>query len=138
MLNAKQGFASFSVDDLGRAKEFYAGMLGLEASVSEMDTLEVKLPGGSGVMLYPKPNHEPATFTVLNFTVTDIEAAVDDLTGRGVKFEQYDMPEIKTDAKGIAPRQQQSGSVGDCLVHRPGRQHHLAHPGVAAAVHRVA
>jgi len=102
MIQAKQSFASFSVDDLDKAKDFYGRVLGLDASVGEMGTLDIKLGNGAEVMVYPKPNHEPATFTVLNFVVADIEKTVDDLTGQGVKFEQYDMPEIKTDAKGIA------------------------------------
>ncbi len=109
MLNAKHGFASFSVDDVDAAKDFYDVVLGIEASPSEMGTLDLKLPGGTEVLLYPKPNHEPATFTVLNFTVSDIESAVDDLTAKGVKFEHYDMPEIKTDAKGIARDGNQQG-----------------------------
>jgi len=64
--------------------------------------LELYIAGGIPVMIYPKPNHTPATYTVLNFPVDDVEKAVDGLTAKGVKFEHYDMPNLKTDAKGIA------------------------------------
>jgi len=66
-----------------------------------MGILDLKLPGGNSVIIYPKPNHEPATFTVLNFVVADLDKAVDELTTAGVKFEQYDFGEMKTDDKGI-------------------------------------
>jgi catechol 2,3-dioxygenase-like lactoylglutathione lyase family enzyme len=102
MLQPKNAFASFSVDDLEKAREFYANALGLDATIGEMGTLDIKLGGGAEVMAYSKPNHEPATYTILNFVVPDVEEAVDKLTSAGVAFEHYDMPEIKTDAKGIA------------------------------------
>jgi len=105
MIQAKRSFASFSVDDVDRAKDFYGRVLGLNATVGEMGMLEIRFgdgDGDGGVLVYPKPNHQPATFTVLNFVVDDLEATVDDLTGQGVKFEHYDMPEIKTDSKGIS------------------------------------
>jgi catechol 2,3-dioxygenase-like lactoylglutathione lyase family enzyme len=99
MFKDANAFSSFSVDDLKRAKEFYGDTLGLEASETP-EGLELKLAGGGRVFLYPKPNHTAATFTVLNFMVDDIEAAVDTLAKRGVRFEQYE-GEIKTDEKGI-------------------------------------
>ena len=104
MFKDKDAFSSFSVDDLQKAKEFYGQTLGLEVSeVSEMNgLLELHLAGGARVLIYPKPNHTPATFTVLNFVVDDVEQAVDALAGRGVRFEQYDEPNLKTDEKGIA------------------------------------
>lgn len=104
MFKDKDAFSSFSVDDLQKAKEFYGQTLGLEvAEVSEMNgLLELRLAGGGRVLIYPKPNHTPATFTVLNFVVDDVEQAVDALAGRGVRFEQYDEPNLKTDEKGIA------------------------------------
>lgn len=102
MFKDNQAFPSFSVDDVDAAHDFYAGKLGLDAEMAEMGTLRLKLGGGQNVVLYPKPNHEPATFTVLNFVVPDIEKAVDDLTAAGIEMEQYGMPEIKQDAKGIA------------------------------------
>jgi hypothetical protein len=63
--------------------------------------LTLHLAGGNNVLIYPKPNHVPATFTVLNFPVDDVDQAVDELTRRGVRFEKYDQPDIKTDQKGI-------------------------------------
>ncbi|HKP38328.1 MAG TPA: VOC family protein [Pyrinomonadaceae bacterium] len=98
MFEAKNVFASFSVDDLQKAKAFYAEKLGLEVKESPHG-LELH-PGKTDVFIYGKPNHEPATFTVLNFLVNDIEATVDELKKKGVEFEQYE-GEIKTDAKGI-------------------------------------
>lgn len=94
-------FSSFSVNDLGKAKEFYSNVLGVEVTVNEMGILDLKLAGGNAVIIYPKENHEPATFTVLNFAVNDLDKAVDELTAAGVKFEQYDFGEMKTDEKGI-------------------------------------
>ncbi|MBV8390321.1 MAG: VOC family protein [Mucilaginibacter sp.] len=101
----KKAFSSFSVNDIDKAKEFYRGVLGLDAQPIEMgggySMLELNVTGGSKIMIYPKPNHTPATFTVLNFPVDDLEKTVDELTAKGVKFEQYDMGDLKTDAKGI-------------------------------------
>jgi predicted enzyme related to lactoylglutathione lyase len=98
MLQTKNAFSSFSVNDLKKAKDFYGQTLGLKVSESEMG-LEIH-PGDTGVFIYPKPNHAPATFTVLNFLVDDINKAVDELKHNGVRFEHYD-GEIKTDEKGI-------------------------------------
>jgi catechol 2,3-dioxygenase-like lactoylglutathione lyase family enzyme len=94
-------FSGFAVDDLQRAKEFYGQTLGLEVAEAN-DLLEIRLGSGAKVLAYPKPDHVPATFTILNFPVKDIESAVDDLTGRGVKFEIYDEEDLKTDDRGIA------------------------------------
>src|ERR1700744_798618 len=100
MLNSKKAFSSFSVDDTEKARSFYQDTLGLNVNKVEMGggyvLLELDITDGSKVMIYPKPNHTPATFTVLNFPVDDVEKAVDELTGRGVKFEHYDMGDIKT------------------------------------------
>jgi predicted enzyme related to lactoylglutathione lyase len=101
MLDHAKAFPSFSVNDLKRAKDFYGTVLGLEVKESP-EGLELHPDGGANVFIYPKPNHEPASFTVLNFAVDDVDKAVDDLKKRGVRFEKYDMPEMKTDAKGIA------------------------------------
>lgn len=98
MLESKRAFASFSVNDLQKAKEFYGRTLGLKVSESK-EGLEIH-PGNADVFIYPKPNHEPASFTVLNFMVDDIEKAVDELMQSGVRFEQYE-GEIKTNKKGI-------------------------------------
>jgi len=94
-------FSGFSVNDLQKAKEFYSKTLGVDVTENEMGVLDLKLPGGNAAIIYPKPNHEPATFTVLNFVVEDLDKAVDELTAAGVKFEQYDFGEMKTDEKGI-------------------------------------
>jgi predicted enzyme related to lactoylglutathione lyase len=99
MFKDTKAFSSFSVNDLPKAKEFYGQTLGLE--VSEMpEGLQLKIAGGGVVFIYPKPNHAPATFTVLNFPVGDIEAAVDELTKHGVRLESYE-GDIQTDEKGI-------------------------------------
>ena len=98
MLQTKTAFSSFSVNDLQKAKDFYARTLGLKVKESEMG-LEIH-PGDTDVFIYPKPNHTPASFTVLNFLVEDIDQAVDELQQKGVRFEQYD-GEIKTNEKGI-------------------------------------
>lgn len=101
-LTFKKVFTTFSVNDLEAAFNFYTGILGLDVSRSPMNTLTVNVPGNeNGIMIYEKDNHEPATYTVLNFVVTDIEAAVDELTGRGIVFEQYNTAPLITDKKGI-------------------------------------
>jgi catechol 2,3-dioxygenase-like lactoylglutathione lyase family enzyme len=98
MLQTRNAFSSFSVNDLQKARDFYAQTLGLKVNESEMG-LEIR-PGDTDVFIYPKPNHTPASFTVLNFLVDDIDKAVDELMQKGVRFEQYE-GEIKTDEKGI-------------------------------------
>lgn len=98
MFKSKKAFSSFSVDDLSQAKQFYSQKLGLEVKDSP-EGLELH-PGNLDVFIYPKPNHTPATFTVLNFLVDDIDTAVDELKNNDVHFESYD-GEIKTDEKGI-------------------------------------
>jgi len=100
MFKDAKAFSSFSVNDIERAKEFYGQTLGLK--ISEMEEgLELRLAGDNRVFLYPKPNHTPASFTVLNFHVKDIEEAVEELTALGLRTEKYDQPELKTDKKGI-------------------------------------
>jgi catechol 2,3-dioxygenase-like lactoylglutathione lyase family enzyme len=101
MFRDSKAFFSYSVKDLQRAKEFYANTLGLDVRDTP-EGLGLQLAGGGSAFLYPKPNHEPATFTVLNFRVDDVDKAVDALTAKGIRFEQYDMPNLKTDAKGIS------------------------------------
>ena len=101
MFGQTKAFSSFSVNDLQEAKEFYQQKLGLEVTEdTTMSVLRLHVTGSNGVILYPKPNHMPATFTVLNFPVSDIDAAVDELSKRGVRFLQYE-GELKTDEKGI-------------------------------------
>jgi predicted enzyme related to lactoylglutathione lyase len=100
MFNNTKAFSSFSVNDLQKAKEFYGQTLGLNVEEGEMDTLTLKITGGANILIYPKPGHTPASFTILNFPVKDIEQAVDQLAQKGVRFEQYE-GELKTDEKGI-------------------------------------
>jgi extradiol dioxygenase family protein len=102
MFKNTKAFSGFSVNDLQEAKEFYGQTLGVDVSEAPMGLLQLNIAGGTVILIYPKPNHTPATFTILNFPVDNVEAAVDELTKRGVRFEHYDQPEIKTDAKGIA------------------------------------
>jgi catechol 2,3-dioxygenase-like lactoylglutathione lyase family enzyme len=101
MLNASKAFGSFSVNDIPSAKEFYGKTLGLEVSGGPEGTLVIPLSGGAKALLYPKANHQPASFTVLNFPVASVEKAVDELSQRGVRFEVYNDANLKTDARGI-------------------------------------
>lgn len=99
MFKDTKTFFSFSSNDLVTARQFYGDTLGLNVSVMPMG-LSIQLAGGGKVFIYPKPNHTPASFTVLNFSVEDIDAAVDQLTEAGVTLEKYE-GEIETDEKGI-------------------------------------
>jgi predicted enzyme related to lactoylglutathione lyase len=99
MLRKAETFSSFSTDNIEKAKEFYERVLGLETKKDDMGILHLSLKGGETI-IYPKPNHTPALFTVLNFSVSNVEAVVDQLIAKGVKFEQYE-GDIKTDEKGI-------------------------------------
>jgi catechol 2,3-dioxygenase-like lactoylglutathione lyase family enzyme len=102
MLNVNKAFSSFSVNDIQKAKEFYGKTLGLELASGPEGTLVLPLSGGTKALMYPKPNHQAATFTVLNFPVDNVEKAGDVLSQRGVRFEVYDEPSLKTDARGIS------------------------------------
>ncbi len=96
-------FSSYSVDDVDAAQAFYGDTLGLDVEKTTMGFLEVKLADGHHVNVYTKPNHQPATFTVLNFIVPDVESAVDELVAKGITMERYDdIPQIKQDRRGIA------------------------------------
>lgn len=99
IFKAAKSFCSFSVNDLRKAKEFYGQTLGLDVNETpqglELDT------GNNAVFLYPKPNHTPASFTVLNFRVDDIDDAIEELTSMGVPLEHYNLPDMKTDTRGI-------------------------------------
>jgi catechol 2,3-dioxygenase-like lactoylglutathione lyase family enzyme len=101
MFGSAKAFSSFSVNDLAKAKKFYSETLELEVTEKPMG-LELEMKGGGKVFIYPKPDHTPATFTVLNFPVEDVEKAVDELGGLGVRFEHYDQANLKTDKKGIS------------------------------------
>ena len=100
MLSNSKAFSGFSVNDTQKAKQFYGQTLGLEVSESN-GLLTLHLAGDNKVLIYPKPNHVPATFTILNFPVDNVDKAVDELTKRGVHFEIYNQPDIKKDEKGI-------------------------------------
>lgn len=100
MFGNTKAFSSFSVNDIQKAKKFYAETLGLEIS-EDPEGLELHIAGGSRIFIYPKSNHTPATFTILNFLVNKIEEAVNELNKRGVRFEIYQEDNLKTDEKGI-------------------------------------
>jgi catechol 2,3-dioxygenase-like lactoylglutathione lyase family enzyme len=102
VLTDSPAFSGFAVDDMDKARQFYEESLGLrvtEVPGPRGSMLRLHLAGGGEVLVYGKPNHTPASFTVLNFPVPDVEQAVDQLTARGVRFEQYENP--PTDPKGI-------------------------------------
>ena len=100
MLEESKAFSGLAAPDIAKAKEFYSNTLGLKVT-EEHGLLTLHLAGGNNVLIYPKPNHVPATFTVLNFPVDDVDLAVEELGKRGVRFEKYNGPEIETDEKGI-------------------------------------
>ena len=99
MFRETKAFSGFAVDDLQKAQAFYGGTLGLTTS-DENELLTLKLAGGRDTFVYPKPDFLPATYTILNFPVDDIDAAVDELGRRGVTFERYDG--FEQDEKGIS------------------------------------
>ena len=98
MFGNTKAFSGFSVDDIPKARRFYGETLGLKVT-EENGLLTLHIAGDRPTLVYPKENHEPASFTILNFPVDDVEAAVDALTGRGVTFERYDG--FPQDEKGI-------------------------------------
>ena len=99
MLENSNAFSGFAVDDIDKAKQFYGETLGVGVS-EDGDLLRLQLGGGTQVIVYPKPDYTPATYTILNFPVDDIDKAVDDLAANGVVFERY--PGFDQDDKGIA------------------------------------
>ncbi|GAA1858428.1 VOC family protein [Microbacterium koreense] len=94
-------FSGFSVDDIDAARSFYRDTLGLDVDDNEMGFLHLRLASGAVVMIYPKDAHEPASFTILNFAVADVEAAVDELRSRGVETKIYPDADFPSDEKGI-------------------------------------
>lgn len=100
MFRDTKAFSSFSVDDLERAKQFYGETLGLDV-VEREEGLELRIAGSTPVFVYPSDSYTAPKHTVLNFPVDDIDAAVDELVARGVTMERYDMPDLKTDERGI-------------------------------------
>lgn len=101
MFDPTSAYSGFSVDDIDAARTFYRDTLGLDVVDNDMGFLELLLASGAHVLIYGKENHEPASFTVLNFPVADIDAAVDDLNDRGIVTKIYDDAEFPTDSKGI-------------------------------------
>src|SRR5947207_15172959 len=101
MLKDTKAFSSYSVDDSDAARRFYGETLGLEVTRENEILLTLHLAGDQSVLLYAKPDHQPATFTVLNFRVADVEAAADELTERGVSFERYEGTDVATDERGV-------------------------------------
>jgi predicted enzyme related to lactoylglutathione lyase len=99
MLGSARAFSGFSVDDIAKARQFYGETLGVHVT-EQNGMLELHTQGDRDTLIYPKQGHVPATFTILNFVVDDIDAAVDELTARGVVFEKYDF----VDDKGINRR----------------------------------
>jgi catechol 2,3-dioxygenase-like lactoylglutathione lyase family enzyme len=106
MLHLDKVYSGFSVDDIDRARAFYRDVLGMAVADGEMGMLSLPIGSGKNVLVYPKPNHEPATYTVLNIPTDDIEGAVRDLRAKGVTFEQY---EGMTGDDGIARGDQIGG-----------------------------
>lgn len=102
MVSNCDAFSSFSTNDMAKAKEFYGKVLGIQLKENQMGLLELD-PGHCSVLIYPREDHKPADFTVLNFYVPDLEQQVDELSRKGVKFEKYD-GKILTDHKGIYRR----------------------------------
>ncbi|MFD1824111.1 MULTISPECIES: VOC family protein [Mumia] len=101
MLAESPAFQGFSVDDIPKARDFYADVLGLDVD-EEDGMLRLHLAGGRDTLVYPKGDqHEPASYTILNFPVPDVEAAVDGLSARGVVFEKYEGTPMATDEKGV-------------------------------------
>jgi predicted enzyme related to lactoylglutathione lyase len=101
MFRDNDAFSGFSVDDINAAQKFYGETLGLEVTMNDMSNLDVTLGTGARILLYPKPNHEPATYTVLNFLVPDIDAAVEKLLAAGIAMERYDFPGMNQDDNGV-------------------------------------
>ena len=99
MLANTKAFSGFAVDDIEKARQFYGETLGLKTS-EEFGLMTLHLAGDRPTLVYPKPDHVPAAYTILNFPVDDIDKAVDDLSARGVRFEKYDG--FDQDEKGIA------------------------------------
>lgn len=100
MFKAKRAFSGFSVDDIAEAKRFYEETLGMDVT-EDHGLMHLRIGGGADVLVYPKSNHAPATFTVLNIPVSNVDEAVDELAKRGVRFETYRQPDLKTDERGI-------------------------------------
>jgi catechol 2,3-dioxygenase-like lactoylglutathione lyase family enzyme len=100
MFTKTKAFSGFAVPDIDAARKFYGETLGLDVTDGQMGELTLNLAGDRPTMIYPKPDHEPANYTILNFPVEDVDAAVDELTARGVEFERYEG--FDQDERGVA------------------------------------
>ena len=100
MFKDTKAFSGFSVNDVQKAKEFYGQTLGLDVSEAN-GLLQIHIAGGTTILMYPKENHTPATFTILNFPVANLEQTVDDLVRHGVHYESYQEGDLVTDEQGI-------------------------------------
>ena len=100
MFRDTKAFSGFAVPDIAAAKAFYGDTLGIDVT-EDNGMLTLHLAGGRDTLVYPKPGHVPATYTILNFPVDDIDQAVDELTARGVRFERYEGTPFETDPKGV-------------------------------------
>jgi catechol 2,3-dioxygenase-like lactoylglutathione lyase family enzyme len=100
MFRDTKAFSGFAVPDVAAAKAFYGDVLGIDVTESD-GMLTLHLAGGRDTIVYPKPDHVPATYTILNFPVEDVEAAVDALAAKGVEFQKYVGEDFSTDEKGI-------------------------------------
>ena len=126
MLADSKAFTGFSVDDLDKARSFYGETLGLPVEVAdEMPLMRITLGGDRRHLVYAKPDHQPATFTVLNFPVTDVDEVVDECTRRGVTFERYEGFGQDEQGRHAWPR------PDDRVVHRSVGQHPVGRRGVA-------
>jgi catechol 2,3-dioxygenase-like lactoylglutathione lyase family enzyme len=101
MFTPVHAFSGFSVDDIDKARSFYSEKLGLTVTDDDMGFIRIVLPGGADVLAYPKPDHTPASFTILNFVVSNVDTAVDALNEKGVQTKIYDDEDLPTDDKGI-------------------------------------
>jgi len=101
MFTTDRAHGGFAVDDIDAARRFYAETLGLDVTDNAMGFLELHLASGAAILIYSKPNHEPASYTILNFPVSDIDTAVDDLNARGVTTKIYSDDEFASDERGI-------------------------------------
>ncbi len=102
MFRETKAFSGFSVDNIEKARQFYGELLQMEVTHDEeMNILQLQVHGGNDIIVYEKPNHTPATFTILNFPVPNVQQSVERLKAAGVQFESYDMPDMKTDEDNI-------------------------------------
>lgn len=102
MFRETKAFSGFSVDNIEKARQFYGELLQMEVTHDEeMNILQLHVHGGNDIIVYEKPNHTPATFTILNFPVPNVQQSVERLKAAGVQFESYDMPDMKTDEDNI-------------------------------------